>query len=232
MAYEDWDQIAYGATSSTAILNSSLSNPLTTGGDYCRRIATLSGGQAYAQCGSTLKSTYDGGAFYGVPNNRALRLQAYLRVESTNSAANGFCIGAKMPNNIGSNSLASLASAGYALGLGGSLSVILYTNQSSVTLPDGALGAVSLNTWYGLRMEVFPLGTAGDRIMCYRETTPGSGVWTNIYDEVISAASSRYVAWGTDKKTGFCSFTAQYAGINAYIANVDFSLATAPTPIA
>jgi hypothetical protein len=233
MAFADWDQVLNQA-SSTATLNSSLANPLTIGSDYCRRLfADSQGSGGIAQGGATLKSTYASGAFYGVPNNRALRVQAYLRASNIGNANNSFCLGVKIPNGIGANLIASAITAGYAFGLRGPTTVTLYTNQVATDLPDGGLGPISLNTWYGFRLEVFPLGTAADRIMCYRESSPGSGTWVKINDEVISAASNRYVPWSNDRKTGFSSVNRYISGgaTNAYIDLFDASLATAPTPI-
>jgi hypothetical protein len=155
-----------------------------------------------------------------------------LRVESySNNSTNCLAFGGKLPNTIGSGTTAASVIAGYALGIGvtatNTLDISLYTNRVRTALPEGGLGSVALNTWYGLRLEVFSQGATGDRIMCYRESSPGSATWVQIYDNTILAASPSYVAWGGNRKTGFCTLTAHTNAITGYVDGVNFAVGTA-----
>lgn len=204
MAFSDWqfDSISVpNAGAGTAYLHSALGSPLTGFGTYCRRFNPSAGGGCYSI--AYIKDTSFGGDFFAVPNTRALRVEACLRMQVTNNTYNPrLLLGLKAANS----------NTGYWLGLhcpsAGSLGVYLrYNNQDSNSSGNLLAAAVS-NTWYRLRMDVFPIGGAGDVIRVYQETVIGSGIWSTLLDTTIASGDARYAPWGGSGRQYFYYNTA------------------------
>lgn len=232
MSFSDWDQNTSFNFSNLPTLNSSLANSLAIGGAYCRYLYAQ--GSGYSRMVYLAKTTYSGGAFYNMPNTTALRLQGYFRGSILQNFAGSqvfLGLGAKTSDTLGQSG--GLVPNGYALGLGNAGTIQLWLNTGPVTLATGGL-----NTWYGLRLEVFPIGTSGDRIKAYIESSPGSGNWgTAVYDQTIENTSANYVPWGGNRRCGFGARSFYLNGsadsniTQGYVDLVTFSAATAPTPI-
>lgn len=231
MAYSDWSLIGgYGANSDSAAQNALLSNPLLSGSTYCRYFSVNNGGSAWATRGYSADPSYSGGALYNIPNTKAIRIQGYLRVSSMSagSSRSGAWLGAKIDTNFNYNN--SLSS--YCFGIraaGGS------TLQISLMLAGAAadLEAASFDTWYGLRLEVFPLGTSADRVISYKETFAGSGVWQKMSDTTIPSINGNFVPWGQNRKNGFFFLQEQqYNGVvSGYADLMTVSVANASIPV-
>lgn len=232
MAFSDWDQTIGGGSSSTPIQNSTVTpNILTIGGTYCRQL--ISSGY-FTGCSYLAKSTYGGGAFYNTPNTSAIRLQGYFRLVS----AGGFSSPYNTPSIFGLGAkVGTDFMSGYRLGFGiGGALLLSFKAESYAYRTHLTLTTLSLNTWYGLRLEVFPLGTSGDQIKCYTENTPGSGTWTKHYDQFIASTSGDYVAWGGNNRNGFAlrvegDLGGGVGNMNGYVDKVTLTTAVAPTPI-
>jgi hypothetical protein len=179
------------------------------------------------------KTTYASGAFYNMPDTTELRLQGYFRGSTLQNASTGqvfLGLGAKTGSVFGQ--AAGILPEGYYLGLGSAGAIQLWLNSGPVTLAAGGL-----NTWYGLRLQVSPIGATGDRIRAYVESSPGSGAWNAVYDQTIANPSANYVAWGGNRRCGFGARAFYLNGTNSalitegYADLVTFSAATAPTPV-
>ncbi len=224
MAYADWTFTQTSGTESVQ-LNSSLSSPLTIGGVYCRRMAVTGSTQSdYSYL--RLADAYSSGAFINVPNTRAIRLEACMRLETAtnNVSPAGLWLLAKQS---GAPSNGTVNMSCYRLGIGG--------NGSSLKIRFGSPGVftdiqdASLATWYRLRMSVYPLGAGGDRIICERETTLGSGSWSTILDTTISSSAGNFVPWGATRTNGFAMTNANLAGTRAgFVDLFNAYVATAP----
>lgn len=232
MAFSDWDIVnSEGIIINSAVLNSSITpNPLTTGGSYCRRIATQSFGDG-ASFMFALKTTFAGGAFYGIPNSKAIRIQANLRVTSLGNAnsLNGIFIHAKSTvfgKNTGTKSCYALGIKSFGAGNGVYSKCLFLNNATAVNL-----GSASSDTWYSFRMEVYPVGTAADVVKCFEETSPGN--WTELTSLTIPNTSPNYISWDATRRTGFFIFNeTNYSGnSDGYIDNYSASVANAPIPI-
>ncbi len=194
MAYADWTITLTGSgATESAVVNSGRSSPLTVGGGFCRRLTTASNASENAFL--RLSDAYSSGNFVGVPSTRAIRVQAALRtsVNPGSGCTAEVLMVTKAPQTYSSTNIYGLGLRVVPGGFGtGDPSIVLRTGGGSIT----SLTGVSLNTWYSLRMDVFPLGTGGDRIRCWRESVIGSGTWTLLYDTTIPSSSGQYVAWG------------------------------------
>lgn len=235
MAFSDWSLIqGAGSEAFSSALNSSLSNPLTIGSSYCRYVTVSNPGGAWATGGYSVSSSYQSGQLYNVANTKAIRVQGYLRlsaVPNANSRA-GAWIGAKLHTDLGNfNNYQS----GYCLGIKAiNSSQVAITTMFNGVLTNPNLESVSLNTWYGLRLEVYPIGASADRIKAYRESTPGSNVWNLLSDVTIANTSGLYTNWGENRKNGFFFLhQAEYDGqfTTGYVDLMSVSVANAPNPI-
>lgn len=201
-----------GGGGGEAYLNASLSNPLPGSfGSYCRRHDSTASGGFYHY--AWYKSTFNGGAFYGVPSTQAITARGAVRIGVNNPSYNPY---AYLMVKVVSN-----PTTGYGIGLYGSTPevVLTYNNNTRVTLQ-----ALGNNTWVGLRLDVFPIGTAADQLIAYVETTPGSGAWTEIHNETIPSGDGRYAPWGSTRRVGYaCGSSSLSANTNpCYFDGLDF----------
>lgn len=207
MAFSDWTALAgFSSTPQigTAFLNSALTDPLIIGSTYCRRFSPGLTGGVQTTVGISAAATYAGGALVNVPNSKAIRLQGYLRSVNAPNAAGaptrGIWLAAKMPSSFfsGSSSLTSIYAVGISSDVAGAAQFSLMRGGAAIT----SLGAALYSQWYGLRLDVFPIGTAADRLIAYKETTPGSGTWTVLADVTVTSPSANYVPWSENRKNG------------------------------
>lgn len=229
MAYSDWSLIGgSGANVDSPAQNALLSNPLLIGGTYCRYFSVNGGGSAWATRGYSAAASYSGGALYNIPNTKAIRIQGYLRVSSISggSSRSGAWLGAKIDTDFNSNAANNLSSYCFGIRAAGSS-----TLQISIMLGGAAadLASASFDTWYGLRLEVFPLGTSADRIISYKETFAGSGIWQKMSDTTIQSIAGNFVPWGQNRKNGFFFLQEeQFNGVvSGYADLMDVSVANA-----
>lgn len=216
MAFSDFD---FNGTQETVFHSGPplTTNPLTVGGTYARRLAyNAQGGKIY------YKTTAYGGAFYNTPNTKVLSLRAHVRKEGN---AGIFLIAKD------SATFASSTITGYSFGIGNDLSVFLAGNNNNLLNTGANAIGIAYNTWISLRMDIFPLGALGDRIICYKETAPGSGVWSNIingftFDVTVNTADSAFVPWSNNGRCGIYRDAA--SGADIYIDNLNFTTYNAP----
>ena len=230
MAFTDFELTGTQAT----VLHSAApltTNPLTSSvaGVYCRSISIpdLAPAKIYFTT-----SSY-GGAFYNVPDTKVISGRACLRIEGPN---NNLYITIKDTTSfIGGP---STVPGGYKFGF--TAYGIYLMGNNNVTLLQTSPSR-DFNKWYSLRMDVFPLGVAGDRIICYMEveslggtiSTPGSGIWNSTilgtsFDITVAAADARYAAWGNNNRNGVHTSHSGNALVPHYVDNINFTTYNAP----
>jgi hypothetical protein len=238
MSSSDWNIAGINnafppSISNTAILNSTLSNSLAIGGVFCRNIVTNTSNPNYYTFHTFfLKNTVSSGIFYNVSTSKALRLEGYFRAPSsapTNAKLGLVAKGASNFSgyffNISSNSI--------------SLNLPTSTSTGGITMPlsQPFTLSASADTWYGLRMDVLPIGSSADVIKCYIETaggpspvpTAGGGVWTKYHEQTISSTDTGYVPWLNNRSNGFGHLV--YQGTNGFVDLISIKVANAATPI-
>ena len=221
MAFTDFELTGTQAT----VLHSAApltTNPLTSSvaGAYCRSM-----GDPIATGVSKLYFTTSsyGGAFYNVPDTKVISGRACIRCD--NSSAGGFITIKDSLNFSGSS---SAPAKGYKFGL--YFNAIRLTGDNNVDLITNSSAYLDA-TWFSFRMDVFPLGVLGDRIICYKESFPGSGIWSStiggtVFDITVATADVKYAAWGNNSRNGL-SHT-QEAGSKYYFDNINFTTYNAP----
>jgi hypothetical protein len=229
MAYSDFDFFSSLSNSGgNAFLNSGLSNPLPASSQvYCRELVPT--GVGGHQNDGYIKSTSYGGAFFGIPNTRAVTARASLRMGLTDTLRT-VRLWAVVKNS-------TIGGTGYTIGLyaqpGLSSSRIclgyedsVFGTPSSYTL----LTTIPNHTWTSVRLDVFPQGAAADVLQVYSETSPGSGSWTLLHTETVLSSSPRYAPWGGSRYCGWENGTSQSAnGANpCYIDDLYFAVKVYP----
>lgn len=237
MAFSDWQIICEaGYVSHTPTLNSSLSSPLTGSGAYCRRLSCNRSGDVYAIYGFNLTPSFSGGAFYGIPNSKAVRIQSNIRLQTSpnDASRNGIFLTCKSPSSIDPGAawppISGNAFNSYCMGIksagGGICKKLLILNGNEFDL-----GNTTYGTWHSFRLEVYPIGSAMDVIKCFEEITPGN--WTQLTSINVSNTSPNYINWDSNRENGFFVYqqTAYSGEVAGYIDNFNVSVANAPTPI-
>jgi hypothetical protein len=182
-----------------------------------------------------------GGAFYNIPDTKVISARAHLRYSSTTTSN---LLTVKDTTTFNSTTTIN----GYSFGMcpvadlvrGGA---VLFGNDNSILVNKtiGFSQFFSVDTWYSLRMDVFPLGAAGDRIICYMEvdspsgsvSTPGSGIWNStlggvLFDITVASTNPAYAPWSSNARNGIS--TRQPFGTPgiAYVDNINFTTYNAP----
>jgi hypothetical protein len=230
MAFSDWDITGSNALSTeTAELHSALSSPLSGSGDYCRRLKVPLAVDRYLTI--TVDELAMSGSFYNVQNTTALQLKSAMRLRDAGNNWRGLWLGCKMS----SKAIPALASAAPAQGYYFGISTLQNSScHFSMYTPSGEvnLGAALQNTWYVMRLQVFPIGASADQVVCSVETSPGSGTWTTLYNNTISSVSSSYVSWGGNKFNGIFLLNGTVSGDTdqiGYIDSIDFISSPSPS---
>ena len=220
MAFTDFELTGTQAT----VLHSAApltTNPLTSSvaGTYCRSMGDAT---------NTVRKLYFttssyGGAFYNVPDTKVISGRACIRCN--NSSAGGFITIKDSLNFTGSE---SADAKGYKFGL--YFNAIRLTGDNNVDLITNSSAYLD-NTWFSFRMDVFPLGVLGDRIICYKESFPGSGIWDStiggtLFDITVAVADAKYAPWGNNGRNGV-SQTSD-AGSTYYFDSMNFTTYNAP----
>lgn len=240
MAFSDWTAlVGFSSTPQvgTAFLNSGLADPLIIGSTYCRRFEPILTGGIQPTVGISAAATYAGGALVNVPNSKAIRLQGYLRLATAPSvflATRGIWLAAKMPSNFFNTSggITSNYAVAITSNAAGAAQLSLVLGGAAITFLEAAV----YSQWYGLRLDVFPIGTAADRLIAYKETTPGSGTWTVLTDVTVLSTSAGYVPWSQNRKNGLVvvgrpSSAGGLPETVAYADLVTVAVGNAPVPI-
>ena len=204
-------------------------NPLTSSvaGVYCRSM----GDATYAVRKLYFTTSSYGGAFYNVPDTKVISGRVCMRCN--NSTAGGFIT---IKDSLNFSGSATADPEGYKFGL--------YFNQ--IRLQGKNAGDLITtgnvyenNKWFSFRMDVFPLGVLGDRIICYMEvassgsstSSPGSGIWNStiggtLFDITVAIADARYAAWGNNGRNGVSVTSDAFS--TYYFDNLNFTTYNAP----
>lgn len=228
MAFTDFELTGTQAT----VLHSAApltTNPLTSSvaGTYCRSMGDAAG--TVSKLYFTTSS--HGGAFYNVPDTKVISGRACIRCN--NSSAGGFIT---IKDSLDFTGSESADANGYKFGLYYN-AIRLQGNNNTDLITTGT--GYADNTWFSFRMDVFPLGVLGDRIICYMEvassgsstSSPGSGIWNStiggtLFDITVAAADAKYAAWGDNNRNGI-SHTSD-ASSTYYFDSINFTTYNAP----
>jgi hypothetical protein len=215
----DFDMI--GTLTTVSHSDSPLStNPLSNGGIYAESM-TPSGSKAAK---IYFNPTSYGGAFYNIPDTKVISARACLRYWGF-PYSNPIYITAKDTANFSNDFTNAI---GYRLGIDQN-KITLYGNANTI-LKIGTSNTTN-NLWYSLKMEVTPLGASGDRIVCYRETSPGSEVWSStidgtVFDITVPTASVDFAPWGNNNRNGIS--VAINDATTVFVDNINFTTYNAP----
>lgn len=198
MAYADWtfEQNA-GGTNSAQLYSGGFPAPTASAGNYARALNTVGGNNAYA-------AFYPSNpVFTGVPSTKAIRVQAMVRVNFPPTGYMQIALFAKSALNSNLSGYGLIRAGNSIIFQAGNL------NAGGATTLENALS----DTWVNLRMSVYSIGVNVDRIICEKETSIGSNVWTSTFglasgDITVDGnlTPSRYMPWGGTRKNGIGSF--------------------------
>lgn len=231
MAFTDFELTGTQAT----VLHSAApltTNPLTSSvaGVYCRSM-TIATNSAAAKIYFTTSSY--GGAFYNIPSTKVVSGRACFRTQNPNN--NSYITIKDTTSFIGGP---AVVPGGYKFGI--SAYGIYLMGNDNATLQYTSTSR-DFNKWYSLRMDVFPLGVIGDRIICYMEvassgsstSSPGSGIWNSTilgtsFDITVAVADARYAPWGNNNRNGVHTSYSGNAPETHYVDNINFTTYNAP----
>ena len=232
MAFTDFELTGTLQTTELHSIPPLTTNPLSTGGGYCR---TMQPSADNSPAKMYFTTTAYGGAFYNIPSTKVVSGRACMRYNA-GDYPNRFYITIK--DTLSFVSAPGSVGKGYKFGL--------YSNTIRLTGDDDsnlivAVGTTVKNTWYSLRMDVFPLGPTVDRIICYIEvdssgsstSSPGSGIWnstilTTSFDTTISSSNAAYAPWASNNRTGIQACYGAASDMPMYIDNMNFTVYNAP----
>lgn len=215
MAQSDFDFASAGSASffggidGTARLNSVISNPLTTHGDYCREFKNETSGTIGMS--ATLNSSVSDGAFFEVPKQKKISVRALIRSSDVSVGSNAIGIGGKLYS--GAPESSNQAPRGYSVMIGdtgqtaASSDIRFYADNGGTDF-DASTGVTATdNTWFWVRLDIVPADaseTPDDLISVYTSPT-GSEDWTLEYSLTILTTDAWYVPWAQsgNGKIGF-----------------------------
>jgi hypothetical protein len=201
-----------GGSTGSAALNSSLSSPITSTGDFSRAYATTS--NSVRPFGvTTVSSSIDSGLYVGpYSTSKAYSIRAWIR-QDPDSEDKHVGVGFLMrgyPENWNKNTNDgdwAWAMGGYQIRLsgveadgtnpGGGTTTGLWfaaTEDSGATeISIQCSGAYVKNTWYRVRADIIPVGTAGDSINIYTSSAgdvpSGQETWELVLTRFIDATA-------------------------------------------
>lgn len=244
MAYSDWEIEVDGTGffNNGTLTNgedggprqhSSLSDPLTGSGDFCREYTRDTSNVNAVRAIYTISSSVSGGLFTEVPNTKAISIRANLRMSNT-AAGTGDNIGIVAKANPPLNSNSTRSSVGYSLYLGQSdsgftgdrLNFVAYDGTNTLNVQSANFDSsftVSDNTWYRVRMDVTPVGTLQDRIEIYTGSAPEGGSWELVHTEIILNTDSYFIPWAEAGagKVGYAASIRGFSSVFNYIDNFE-----------
>lgn len=225
MAYTDLNTFSQASGGTTladgdALLNASLSSPLSGSGLYCRRYphsaTTADGTNAASEAKSFIKPTVKYGWFTNTPAEINLSLRAKVRIGvlsgSLSSATNayiGVCAFAPEPSGSvysGGYELVLQATSGttrLALRAGGPVSITGVTNitQPAANHAVTCTGTYALDTWYHIRLDVLAISATERKLDAYLSTDNGAN-WMDVGTLTVTSADA---AWRTGGRAGYAS---------------------------
>lgn len=211
MSSPDWEI----SGSTIAVIHTTLTNPLTGSGTYCRLLTPANSSTNGHMALNTSSQ------FYNVPVTKALRGEACMRL-----SANGY----PSPSGISLKSTGMLGTQ-YLFGLVthfGTCKLCLWLPSQGIILSDLIGFYPARDQWINLRFEVYPLGSTADRLISYRENGIGTNNWIVVDDRTIPSTSPDYLQWSNNNRNGLFVFLAYGSdpSIGLYVDNVKFTLSS------
>jgi len=199
-----------GGDDGTARLHAGLSSPLTGEGDYCRDFSTVNTTLYITK--ASIKASVSAGLFDEIPSTQAISVRAWIRAEGY---TNGISIGIIAKLHPTSNGNGRENPVGYNLFVGGAADTAnnsnlkLHLRKDNSTYKNVYLNALTINTWYKIRLDVIPVGSSQDIVKVYTGVgATGSETWTLEHTEVILNTDPHYVPWA-QSGGGKIGFTAR-----------------------
>jgi hypothetical protein len=205
-----------GGVSGSAVTHTSLSNPLTGYGSYCRAFAVQNDSQR-AAISMRLNSVPELSSSLGLSYGYTYSLRTWLRSGGA-SQQNQISLvfkGTNIFNVTDTPNILNHIPAGYVLFVVGSLLYLrcaidpnYYTSggNSSTDAPNNGLpylvdltsaGGFTMSTWKRYRMDVVGLGSL-DRITIYVGSTSDPLLWTQIHTvDIPQVKTAAYIPWAT-----------------------------------
>ena len=224
MAFADWTFRSNLSENIAEPYGFGLSSPEPTAGSFARAIKNT-GAVSGASYGGFIPSDP---AFTGVSSTFAIRVQSFsYNAQATGDPRRQLIVkqNPASPFSGGAN--------GYCLGLEDSKIRFSSPGASPLSID---LGSIVLG-WYSLRMTVYPITPLVDQIVCERESSPGSGVWSSTFpngsgivniDKTLTP--DRYIDWGGTRINGVFASTSQMFGI-AWVAFFDKTRVSLSSPV-
>lgn len=230
-----------------AVLNSTLTSPITNAGTYSRVFRDNGVNKPYGFW--TVSSSVDSGIYTGpYSTSKAYSLRAWLRKESGGDVIDsGIGLFVRNVFDGTTNSIAASAEVfniipgGYTLQLSrraafgqdassGNASLWLQIRGTSDPFNDGINSIecsggtndeYSMDTWHRVRMDIIPVGTAGDSINVYTssagDVSSGNETWELVANTFVDSTDAYYVdPTNSDLQMGFYAYN-QPNGRNNYI---------------
>jgi hypothetical protein len=224
MAFTDWTFLSNLSENVAEPYGFGLSSPEPTAGSFARAIRSNTTGSLTGVYGGFRPSDP---AFTGVSSANAIRVQSFIYLGNTGGEPRKQLIVKQNP----ASTFATDAANGYVLSLAGS--------QLSFRAPGQliTLASFATSSWYSLRMTVYPITPSVDQIVCERESSPGSGVWSSTFTNgsgIINIDNNltptRYIAWGGDRINGVFAATSTSFG-TSWVAFFDKTRVSLSSPV-
>lgn len=188
MAYSDFTLMQQSGFSQCVVTHEDLANPIDTNvyGSFGRR--------ARYDFNSVLTQwRYNSPSIHQMTSTN-VEFQALMRLEVKDPLAGG------RATLFAKSSSIAPSQWGYRFGLyrangvnnpGAAPLLFQYHDGTEITLET-----LSSNTWYNIRLRIFPSPGVGDNIYIHRESSVGSGNWIQVHNVFLPVADARYSPWG------------------------------------
>lgn len=211
MAQTDWLILSssnniVGGGDGTATLHASMSNPITSSGAFCRTLQSNDENRCY----SVFVPTSLTSSVSGFSLNKAYSLRCWARVtfDSDNSVALRFKsttdLDFSFSNENSYKGNDGTSKTGYVAYLTyNSLKFTAQNDRSDASniVNETAVGSLTTDTWYRIRMDVIPYSSSYDVINIY--TGSENDTWGLVYTKSIANSSiNAYVPWNTGSRGG------------------------------
>ena len=235
-----------GGVYGTASLNSSLSSPITSSGDYSRLFVHQNDGTNRPYGFYLVSSSVDSGVYSGPYSvSKAYSVRAWIRKESGGNVRDSI-IGIILRNKFdGTTQTISDSAENYNIVPGGY--TLQYSSRAAGTAPgDGSAylflqirdpyssplsfgqttircsGSYALDTWHRVRIDLIPLFGVGDQINVYTssagDVASGNEVWEEVASKFVNNTDSGFVdPADSDAAMGFYAASQANNGQDAFI---------------
>lgn len=241
MAQSDWRFILQdaktflGGTSGSAFQHNTLTNPITGAGDWCRGFFASGSLNQYRFVAMLPISNSELTSSTGYDYGYGYSLRCWARGGNTNNGnLNGIMLTFKNQSNLSVNTLSATTNraTGYCLILNEANLELRCANSSSISSFAESLSASNnaigysktiatsnlFNRWIRLRMDVYPISGAYDRITVYTASQAQENSWQQVHTVDIPVEKvGGYVPWANNPNGDGAQANGKgYLGVIAY----------------